>query len=103
MSNDRLPSELDSGNLAREWPGWKRNFQVYMIANDKMNDPEMRKIAMFLWLIGAKATEIYNSLFPNDGTENSLLGMVENVEGEEDLMITVYLGKILQWKHLNLK
>ena len=34
----------------------------------------MTKIANFIWLIGTGGANIYNSLFPNDGTEKPLLG-----------------------------
>lgn len=35
----------------------------------------------FIWLIGTGGENIYNSLFPNDGTEKSLLGTT--TAGEE--------------------
>lgn len=72
--NDRLPVELDCSDLAREWPIWKRTFIMYMIANGKMEKSEKTKIATFLWLIGKRALEIHNTLFPNDGTTATLFG-----------------------------
>lgn len=68
--------ELDSSNLSSDWKNWKRDFLVYMIANNKNSQPESTKIAIFLYLIGTKGANIYNTLFPNDGSENSLLGTV---------------------------
>ncbi|XP_036347348.1 uncharacterized protein LOC118756707 [Rhagoletis pomonella] len=65
--------ELDCSNLSLEWKNWKREFLVYMIAKDKNLQPESTKIATFLWLIGTKGANIYNTLFPNDGS-HSLLG-----------------------------
>lgn len=66
--------ELDCANLSADWKNWKRDFLVYMIANGKNTQPETKKIATFLWLIGTKGANIYNTLFPNDGSEQSLLG-----------------------------
>lgn len=57
---------------------------MYMMANGKMNEAEETKIATFLWLIGNQAMEIYETLFPNDGTANGLLGnAVANADGEQ--------------------
>lgn len=68
--------ELDCSNLSIEWKNWKRDFSVYMIANNKNNEPEPTKIALFLWLIGTNGANIYNTLYPNDGSTGSLLGTV---------------------------
>lgn len=73
-SNDRLPEVLDCTNLSREWPLWKRTFQMYMLATGKDELTEPKKIATFLWLAGTNATEIYNTLFPNDGTTDGMVG-----------------------------
>lgn len=73
-SNDRVPAELDCANLAQQWPTWKRTFLMYMMASGKNHEPEPKKIATFLWLIGPRAMEIYNTLFPNDGTTDGILG-----------------------------
>lgn len=72
--SQRVPKELDCSNIATEWPTWKRNFMVYMIANGKINDEETTKIATFIWLVGTQGANIYNTLFPNDGSQDSLLG-----------------------------
>lgn len=74
--NERAPQELDCANLANEWPNWKRNFLVYMIASGKSTEPETIKIANFIWLVGTRGANIYNTLYPNDGSQNSLLGTV---------------------------
>ncbi|XP_046807740.1 uncharacterized protein LOC124420076 [Lucilia cuprina] len=63
----RLPQPLDCSNLAKEWPMWKQQFFIYMLANNKNNEPEPNKIATLLWLIGKRGMEIYNSLFPYNG------------------------------------
>lgn len=73
-TNTRVPNELDCSSIAVEWPIWKRNFTVYMIASGKSTEPEATKIATFIWLIGTQGANIYNTLFPNDGTVDSLLG-----------------------------
>lgn len=59
--------ELDCSNLSVDWKNWKRDFLVYMIANSKNQQPETTKIAIFLWLIGTKGANIYNTLYANDG------------------------------------
>lgn len=74
MADSRQLQELDCTNLSSDWKSWKRNFLVYMIANNKSGEPETTKIASFLWLIGTQGANIYNTLFPNDGSQNSLLG-----------------------------
>lgn len=66
--------ELDCTNIATEWKSWKRDFSVYMIANNKNGQTEPTKIATFLWLIGTTGANVYSTLFPNDGSEDSLLG-----------------------------
>ena len=72
MSDDRLPKELDCTNVAKEWRTWKSEFLIYMRATGKENGSESIKIATFLWLIGRQVRDIYNTLFPNDGTENGI-------------------------------
>src|ERR1700712_120210 len=72
--------ELDCSNLSIDWKNWKRDFLVFMIANDKNKEPETTKIATFLWLIGTMGANIYNTLFANDGSADSLLGTVKKTE-----------------------
>lgn len=79
-TNERALPELDCVNLANDWPNWKRNFMVYMIANNKSAEPEATKIAIFLWLVGSGGANIYNTLFPNDGSQNSLLGTIRTAD-----------------------
>ena len=45
-----------------------------MTANDKDGQRESTKIAIFLYSVGAKGANIYNTLFPNDGSQSALLG-----------------------------
>lgn len=71
----RLPQQLDCSNLAKEWPKWKQQFHIYMIANNKNAEPEQNKIATFLWLIGERGVQIYNTLFPNNGDVESMFGV----------------------------
>lgn len=75
MAENRLPPELDCSNLAKDWPTWKGTFCMYLHANGKLKEKEDVKIATFLWLVGPKAVEIYNTLFPNDGSTEQLLGI----------------------------
>uniref|UniRef100_A0AAG5DRL5 CCHC-type domain-containing protein n=1 Tax=Anopheles atroparvus TaxID=41427 RepID=A0AAG5DRL5_ANOAO len=72
--SDRLPRALDSTNLAKEWPKWKQQFNIFMMATGKINEGEESKIATFLWLIGDHGLEIYNTLFPNNGDMNTMFG-----------------------------
>lgn len=93
-SNDRVPAELDCANLAKEWPAWKRTFLMYMMATGKNDEQEPKKIATFLWLIGSRAMEIYNTLFPNDGTTDEMLGTNDgnqngNAENRNDATVDV--------------
>lgn len=70
----RLPQPLDCSNLAKEWPKWKQQFHIYMIANNKNSETKQNKLATFLWLIGDRGVEIYNTLFPNNGDVESMFG-----------------------------
>lgn len=70
------PRSLDCSNISMEWPKWKQNFTVWMIATGKMDKPEKNKIATFIWLIGEQGTTNYNTLFLNDGSQNSMLGEI---------------------------
>ncbi|KAJ6641985.1 hypothetical protein Bhyg_06930, partial [Pseudolycoriella hygida] len=72
---NRTPRALDCANIATEWPKWKQNFLVWMIATGKNKNAEKDKIATFIWLLGEQGTTIYNTLYPNDGSENSMLGV----------------------------
>ncbi|XP_055587864.1 uncharacterized protein LOC129740274 [Uranotaenia lowii] len=75
---DRLPPPLDCSNLAKEWPKWKQQLNIYLIATNKHTDPERNKIALFLWLVGERGVEIYNTLFPNTGDVDSMFGAEES-------------------------
>lgn len=57
---------------------------MYLMASGKDDEPEPKKIATFLWLAGTRATEIYSTLFPNDGTADDMVGKPTPAEGEED-------------------
>ncbi|XP_070852575.1 uncharacterized protein [Drosophila suzukii] len=71
---ERVLQEIDCSMLSYEWPKWKRSFIMYMMASGKDLEPEAQKIATFLWLAGSKVTEIYSTLFPNDGTAHGMVG-----------------------------
>lgn len=73
--HNRTPRPLECTNIATEWPKWKQQFVVWMIANGKMAKPEKEKIAIFIWLLGEQGVAIYNTLYPNDGSELSMLGV----------------------------
>lgn len=84
IDNARLPKELDCSNISVEWPIWKRNFTMYMIASGKFSEPEPTKIATFIWLIGAQGANIYGKIFPNDGSTDSLLGTTRGKKSISD-------------------
>lgn len=71
-----IQKRLDCSNMAAEWTKWKQNFMVWMIATGKMEKSKKNKMATFIWLVGEQGAVIYNTLFPNDGTQNSMLGEV---------------------------
>ncbi|KAJ6639616.1 hypothetical protein Bhyg_12363, partial [Pseudolycoriella hygida] len=73
--HNRTPRALDCVNVATEWPKWKQNFTVWMIANDKYTKSEKDQIATFIWLLGEQGMTIYNSLYPNNGSQISMLGI----------------------------
>lgn len=73
----RLPQPLDTANLAKEWPRWKQAFAIYLRANNKIGESEANKIATFLWLVGPRGVEIYNTLYPNDGSVEDMFGQDE--------------------------
>lgn len=72
---DRLPKPLDCANII-SWAEWKQNFLVWMIANKRIDYNEKTKIATFVVVIGYQGRSIYNTLFPNDGSEKSMLGEI---------------------------
>lgn len=74
--SERVLAEIDCSTLIYEWPKWKGTFLMYMMASGKDSLPEAKKIATFLWLAGPGVTEIYNTIFPNDGSANSMVGNV---------------------------
>ncbi|XP_058817374.1 uncharacterized protein LOC131680680 [Topomyia yanbarensis] len=76
----RLPQPLDCANLAKEWPRWKQAFGIYLRANNKMSESEENKIAVFLWLIGPRGVEIFNTLYPEKASADNLFGIGGNDE-----------------------
>ncbi|XP_062557412.1 uncharacterized protein LOC134222284 [Armigeres subalbatus] len=76
----RLPQPLDCANLAKEWPRWKQAFGIYLRANGKIAGSEENKIAIFLWLIGPRGVEIFNTLYPDSSSADSLFGVGGNEE-----------------------
>ena len=52
-----------------------------MIATGKMVKPEKNKISTFIWVIGEHGAVIYNTLFPNDASQTSMLGEVGGADG----------------------
>ncbi|KAL7725333.1 hypothetical protein ACLKA6_013511 [Drosophila palustris] len=75
-SIERALPELDCSDLDNEWLKWKTTFLLYLMASGKDMDSEPKKIATFLWLAGAKNMEMYNTLFPNDGSSSGIVGVV---------------------------
>ena len=77
----RIPEQLDCSDVAKHWPNWKTTFQVYMLASGKSEESEKKQLATFLWLIGQQGVKIYTTLFPNDGSINSMMGLPVNQDG----------------------
>lgn len=71
----RLPQPLDCADLAKEWPRWKQAFGIYLRANGKIAESEENKIAIFLWLIGPRGVEIFNTLYPDKASADHLFGV----------------------------
>lgn len=80
----RLPQPLDCGNLAKEWPQWKQAFGIYLRANNKLTESEENKIAIFLWLIGSRGVEIYNTLYPDNASTENIFGNGARGNGAAD-------------------
>ncbi|XP_058064717.1 uncharacterized protein LOC131214353, partial [Anopheles bellator] len=68
----RLPQPLDVSNITKEWPTWKQAFGNYLRATNKTKESEPNKVATFLWLIGPRGVEIYNTLFPEEVKNKNL-------------------------------
>lgn len=64
-NNSIVMQPLDCANLATDWPRWKQQFKIHLVATEKHNQPENNKIATFLWLIGDRGLQVFNSIFPD--------------------------------------
>lgn len=87
-SNDKVPCELDCSNLPKEWPKWKQKLLLFMRATDKMEGSELNKASTLLWYIGDRGREIFNSLYPNNGSIESLFTEPEREEGQDATEVT---------------
>lgn len=74
--DSRLPQPLSAADMSNEWPRWKQTFLIYIRANDLSDKNEEIKIAKFLWLIGDHGLQIYNTLYPNDGSIEDMFNHV---------------------------
>ncbi|XP_075160731.1 uncharacterized protein LOC142233623 [Haematobia irritans] len=75
LNSDRMPPPLDGSNLALQWPGWKRHFLIYMTGKKLLKEAENVKIAQLLMICDRHIIDIYNALYPNDGSIDELLGV----------------------------
>lgn len=80
----RLPQPLDGSNLAKEWPTWKQAFGIFLRATNKIKESEANKIATFLWLIGPRGVEIFNTLYPNSGNIENMFGQDDEQEDNDE-------------------
>nr|XP_019546699.2 uncharacterized protein LOC109417028 [Aedes albopictus] len=80
----RLPQPLDCANLAKEWPRWKQAFGIYLRETGKIAESDDNKIAIFLWLIGPRGVEIFNTLYPDKASADHLFGVSAAAGGEDD-------------------
>ena len=77
MDKLRAPDKLnlDARNLADTWKKWKEEFTLYtdLIIDD---DNEVAKVKMFLYLIGTRGREIYETMNFEQAAENRTLKIV---------------------------
>ena len=60
--------------MPRGWFSGQSNDHIEFSTECKSKESEMANILNFIQFIGTGGANIYNSLFPSDGTEKSLLG-----------------------------
>ncbi|KAK3918876.1 Gag-Pol polyprotein [Frankliniella fusca] len=46
---------------AKDWPGWKRQWELYYDLEEMENDPEKIRVSTFLYLMGPQASEILST------------------------------------------
>ncbi|KAF0723562.1 Uncharacterized protein FWK35_00028038 [Aphis craccivora] len=65
----RTPHELSfSGNVAQNWKEWYQQFNIYLIASNKDEENDIRKINILLNLIGPQGVKIYNNFKKKEKT-----------------------------------
>lgn len=65
----RTPHELSfSGNVAQNWKEWYQQFKIYLIASNKDEENDIRKINILLNLIGPQGVKIYNNFKKKEKT-----------------------------------
>lgn len=62
MIDNRKPMELSfSGNVSQNWSEWYEQFSSYLIAIDKDEESDIKKINILLKLIGSQGIEVFNN------------------------------------------
>ncbi|KAJ6647812.1 hypothetical protein Bhyg_03035 [Pseudolycoriella hygida] len=83
---------LDSSELEKEWPKWKQTFLLFLKAAKRNDDSEEDKLSTLLYSIGEHGRAIFNVLFPNDGSLDTMFTKpveqsVPGTEGGEEKVI----------------
>lgn len=56
-----------------------------MRANGKMSESELEKVSMLLWCMVNRGTEIFNTLYPNDGDIENMFEQTDDDEEDEEV------------------
>ena len=48
-------------DVAEEWTNWSRQFEIYLLASKMEAEPDKRKVALLLHLMGPDSLQIFNS------------------------------------------
>ena len=72
--------DFDSASLSNSWKGWKEEVELYMDLAMAVKD-EKTKMKLFLYLIGSKGREIYETLsFTSGPDDRNLSHVLEDFE-----------------------
>uniref|UniRef100_A0A1Y1NHV7 RNA-directed DNA polymerase n=3 Tax=Photinus pyralis TaxID=7054 RepID=A0A1Y1NHV7_PHOPY len=75
-----VPAKLVlEGNLSENWRRFAQSFDIYLLASGLDTQPDKRKIAVLLNLIGDEALEVYNTIKGNT-TNNELKDVLAKLE-----------------------
>lgn len=55
------PLNMANTNLAMEWKSWSRQFKIFLLASNLVEQSDVRKVAILLHHMGPEALEVFNS------------------------------------------